>query len=56
MRLTNFLIHCKHILWINQIIKDNTIKGEYKVDKNKPCNLISLDKYYGTLEMTKSDY
>ena len=42
IRLTYFLILCKQILWINQIIKDNDIKGEYKVDKNKPCKLISL--------------
>ena len=43
IRLTYFSILCKQILWINQIIKDNDIKGEYKVDKNKPCKLISLD-------------
>ena len=42
IKLTYFLILCKQILWINQIIKDNDIKGEYKVDKNKPCKLISL--------------
>ena len=45
IRLTYFLILCKQILWINQIIKDNDIKGEYKVDKNKPCKLISLSSY-----------
>ena len=41
-RLTYFLILCNQILWINQISKDNYIKGEYKVNKNKPCKLISL--------------
>ena len=30
------------ILWINQISKDDNRKGAYKVDKNKPCKLISL--------------
>ena len=30
------------ILWINQIFKDNDIKGSYKVDKSKPTELIDL--------------
>ena len=31
------------ILWINQISEDDGRKGAYKVDKKKPCKLISLD-------------
>ena len=30
------------ILWINQISKDDSRKGSYKVDKDKPCKMINL--------------
>ena len=43
---------CKQILWINQISKDNNIKGEYKVDKNKPCKLISLASDHSAIFLT----
>ena len=30
------------ILWINHISKDDNRKGAYKVDKNKPSNILAL--------------
>ena len=42
-RLIYFLILCKQILWINQISKDNDIKGAQKVGKNELSKLMNLD-------------